>query len=100
MPSRYTLDAYIVDVLMPDLVGHDRHPAAFLVYLYLWCRRAGRMRKSATVSLRQIALEVGLSKSAVQKAIRKLKRRKLVTSHQSSVTAVPEYILATPWVRP
>jgi hypothetical protein len=29
------LDDYVVDVLMPDLVGHDRHPSAFLVYLFL-----------------------------------------------------------------
>jgi hypothetical protein len=25
------LDAYIIDTLMPDLVGHDRQPSAFLV---------------------------------------------------------------------
>jgi hypothetical protein len=30
------LDRYVVDVLMPDLVGHDRSASGFLVYLYLW----------------------------------------------------------------
>ena len=31
--SAVPLDAYVLDVLMPDLVGHDRRPSAFLVYL-------------------------------------------------------------------
>jgi len=30
--DRITVDAYIVDVLMPDLVGHDQRSATFLVY--------------------------------------------------------------------
>jgi hypothetical protein len=25
-----TLDAYVLDTLLPDLVGHDRQPSAFL----------------------------------------------------------------------
>ena len=28
-----SLDHYVVDTLMRDLVGHDRRPSAFLVYL-------------------------------------------------------------------
>ena len=34
--STLSLDQYVVDVLMPDLVGHDRSQSAFIVYLYLW----------------------------------------------------------------
>ena len=33
--------AYVLDTLMADLVGHDRQPSAFLVYLHLWRRTAG-----------------------------------------------------------
>ena len=29
------LDDYVVDVLLRDLVGHDRRPVSFLVYLFL-----------------------------------------------------------------
>jgi len=29
------LDDYVVDVLLRDLVGHDRRPVSFLVYLWL-----------------------------------------------------------------
>ena len=29
------MDDYVFDTLMPDLVGHDRQPSAFIVYLFL-----------------------------------------------------------------
>ena len=30
-----TIDAYVTEVLMRDLVGHDKRPVSFLVYLWL-----------------------------------------------------------------
>ena len=39
--SPLPLDEYIIDGLMPDLVGHDRPPLAFLVYLLLWRQTHG-----------------------------------------------------------
>ncbi|HVL67455.1 MAG TPA: helix-turn-helix domain-containing protein [Vicinamibacterales bacterium] len=99
MAARVSLDRHVVDVLMPDLVGHERQPSAFVVYLYLWCRApAGRARRTA-VSLQQIAVDTGLSKSAVQQALRRLKRRRLVSSRQATATSVPEYLVHAPWVR-
>jgi DNA-binding MarR family transcriptional regulator len=97
MAARISLDRYVVDALMPDLVGHDRQPSAFLVYLLLWCRSGGSRVRRATMSLQQIALDTGLSKSAVQHGLRRLKRRGLVTSHQKTATSAPEYLLHTPW---
>ena len=70
------LDRYIVDVLLPDLVGHDRSASTFLVYLYLWRHSVGRGRPSVEASHQTIASEIGLSKSTVQCAIRRLKRRR------------------------
>ena len=99
MAARVTLDRYIVDSLMPDLVGHDRKPSAFLVYLYLWCNGRGTRQRRATASLQQIASDTGLSKSAVQHGLRTLKGRRLVTSHQARATAVPEYAVHAPWAR-
>jgi DNA-binding transcriptional MocR family regulator len=98
-PRRLWLDAYVVDTLMGDLVGHDRTPAAFVVYLYLWkeSRRARRGRVGA--SHRTVAEDTGLSKSAVQAAVRLLKRRQLLRSFQASQTAVPEYEVLRPWAR-
>lgn len=99
MASRITLDAYVIDSLMPDLVGHDRRPSAFLVYLYLYRRTRARAHGAVTVSLQQIAVETGLSKSAVQHALRVLKRRRLVQSRSPSPTTAPDYLVGTPWLR-
>jgi hypothetical protein len=46
-----------------------------------------------------VAEDTGLSKSAVQAAVRLLKRRQLLRSFQASQTAVPQYEVLRPWVR-
>ena len=69
------LDSYVIQVLMRDLTGHDHRPSAFLVYLYFWSQTLGAGRRSAFASLRQIAEATGLSKSAVQAALKRLTRR-------------------------
>jgi len=76
--QHFSLDHYIVDVLMPDLVGHDRRPATFIVYLYLLRTAANSKRDTFSVSLQTIATKTGLSKSTVQAAIRHLRRRRLL----------------------
>ncbi len=30
------VDDYVLDVLMRDIVGHDRQPVAYLVYVWLY----------------------------------------------------------------
>src|SRR5437764_458779 len=35
------IDAYVLDTLMHDLIGHDRAPSAFVVYLHLWRESLG-----------------------------------------------------------
>lgn len=92
------IDAYLVDVLMRDLAGHDRSPAAFLVFLFLWRRtRADRVAVSARLSHQEIADETGLSKSAVQQALRVLHRRGLVKSKRRHPTDTPEHATLRPW---
>jgi hypothetical protein len=91
-----TLDDYVVDVLMRDLVGHDRSVPAFLVYLHLCRESAGRPVKR---SHQQMAEGTGLSKSAVQGAVRRLVKRRLLRASKESVTAVPEYRVLRPWKR-
>ena len=97
--TRLALDPYVIDSLMPDLVGHDRQPSALLVYLYLTRHARGRMERVTTASLQQIASDTGLSKSAVQQAVRSLKRRQLVRARQATATSAPSYVVLTPWVR-
>ena len=91
-------DAYVVDTLMPDLVGHDRRPSAFFVYLYLAgvAKRTGRDRVSA--SLETIAVRTGLSRSSVQAALRHLRRRGLLKDEPVS-SADPVRTILRPWIR-
>jgi DNA-binding GntR family transcriptional regulator len=93
------VDDYVLDVLLPDLVGHDRSPAAFLVYLILWTRLYRCERRGIEVSLQSLSAETGLSKSAVQSAIRLLRRRSLIKVSKVSPTAVPQYELIRHWLR-
>ena len=91
------LDPYIVDVLMRDLVGHDRAPSAFIVYLWLWRRTHGEQRETVGASLQTLAGETGLSKSAVQDAVRRLQRRGLISAERDGPTAAPRYAVRQPW---
>ena len=100
------LDDYVVDVLMRDLVGHDRRPVAFLVYLWLAAeqrraeeRRGDDRRKDDTVqiSYQAMAESIGVSKSSVQAAVSWLARRKLLAVSKENATATPKYRVMTPW---
>jgi hypothetical protein len=93
------LDPYVVETLMPDLVGHDRQPSAFLVYLHLLHRAAQARSRAVAVSLQTIAADTGLSKTAVQRGLRTLVRRRLLRADKASRTAVPVYTVLRPWVR-
>jgi DNA-binding transcriptional MocR family regulator len=55
--------------------------------------------RRVVASLQHIAFDTGLSKSAVQHAIRTLKRRRLIHSQQASATAAPDYVVHAPWRR-
>jgi DNA-binding GntR family transcriptional regulator len=97
--TTFALDTYIVDTLMADLVGHDRQPSAFLVYLYLWRQTHGATAATTQVALLDIAEGTGLSKRAVQDALGRLAKRKLLTVARESITAVPVYTVQRPWRR-
>jgi hypothetical protein len=93
------VDDYVVDVLLPDLAGHDRSPAAFLVYLVLWTQLFRSERRGVEVSLQTLVTQTGLSKSAVQGAIRLLRNRSLIKVTKVSPTAVPQYELLRHWLK-
>jgi hypothetical protein len=90
-------DPYIVDTLMPDLVGHDRQPSAFLVYLFLWRQTHAAGKPTTQVALLDIADGTGLSKRAVQDGLGRLAKRKLIAVARASITAVPVYTVLRPW---
>ncbi|MFP5226831.1 MAG: helix-turn-helix domain-containing protein [Acidobacteriota bacterium] len=90
-----TIDDYVVDVLMRDLVGHDRRPVSFLVYL--WLAAQARGGKDVQVSFQEMAECIGVSKSAAQAAVRWLVRRKLLHATKANATAIPCYKVMMPW---
>ncbi|MBU6299218.1 MAG: helix-turn-helix domain-containing protein [Alphaproteobacteria bacterium] len=90
-------DDYVFDVLMPDLVGHDRAPSAFIVFLKLWHATGGPDRRSVAISLLTLAVETGLSKSSVQSALRRLQARGYIGISRASATSIPVYTVFAPW---
>jgi hypothetical protein len=91
------LDEYVLDVLMRDLVGHDRRPVSFLVYLWLTAEQQ-RQGGAVTISYQDLAESVGISKSSAQAAAGWLARRKLLTVSKTSSTATPSYSVQRPWL--
>jgi hypothetical protein len=79
----YKFDPYVTDVLLRDLVGHDRRPASFLVYLWFTGEQQ-RRNSPVTISYQDLAESIGM-------------RRKLLASTKTTVTATPEYKVLTPW---
>jgi len=98
--KKIAFDIYVIDTLMRDLIGHDRSQSAFVVFVYFWAATNGKRQRIITVSLQEIANETGLSKSAVQGAVRLLKRRRLIRTERESVTSRPRYTILSPWRRP
>jgi DNA-binding transcriptional regulator PaaX len=92
------VDRYVLETLMPDLVGHDHHPSAFLVYVFLWSVTRGG-QSPARVSLAEIASGTGISKRSVQVALERLNRRELIQVEREGITAVPRYTVLRPWLR-
>jgi hypothetical protein len=93
------IDPYVVDVLLPDMIGHDKRPAAFALYLWLFAMTRGSGRERAFFSYATLTDRTGLSKSSVQRAVAWLERRELVRVRKASATATPEYMVLTPWRR-
>ena len=94
---RLSLDPYITDTLMRDFLGHDRAPSAFLLYLWLWRHTRGVGKPQVGASLQVMATETGLSKSSVQNALRRLRRRKLVMVRRGGPTQACHYEVLEPW---
>jgi DNA-binding MarR family transcriptional regulator len=98
MVRRAPLDDYVVETLLPDLIGHDRSPSSFIVYVKLW-NDAGGPEQRIQVSLSTLAVETGLSKSSVQAALRRLRKRGYLSTKRASTTAVPVHTVNAPWRR-
>jgi hypothetical protein len=96
MQRTIAVDDYILDTLLRDLTGHDRKPAAFLVYLWL-AGEQSRRGSPVAISYIELAQNTGLSRSSAQSSVRWLLRRKLLTVTKANATAIPVYTVLFPW---
>jgi DNA-binding GntR family transcriptional regulator len=96
MAAALAIDPYVLGTLMRDLVGHDRRPAAYLVYLAV-VHAAGE--KSAALSHQQLADRTGLSKRGVQDAIAHLSGRQLLGIERRGRTEAALLKPLMPWRR-
>src|SRR5713101_1097968 len=94
-----TLDPYLLDSLLPDLVGHDRRLSSFIIYLYLYRQASEQTNWSVRISHQSIATATGLSRSAVQSALAHLQNRQLIATTRAHPTAVPLHRVLRPWLR-
>jgi DNA-binding transcriptional ArsR family regulator len=95
-PAPRTIDAYVFETLLPDLVGHDRRASAFLVYLVILTADGGAR---VALSYAQLAERTGLSRRAVQSAIAVLRRRQLIETTRRAATDTSQYRALSPWRR-
>jgi Helix-turn-helix domain len=92
-----SIDDYVLDILMRDLIGHDQQPAAYLVYLYLYSQAARKKWKPVVASLRTLADATGLSKSAIQIGLANLRRRELIVTTREHATATSRHRVLRHW---
>jgi DNA-binding MarR family transcriptional regulator len=94
-PQTVCFDRYVVDTLLPDLVGHDHRPSAFLVYLVIAGAGPGRI----ALSLGELAERCGISRRSAQDAVALLARRGLLEITRRGPTEPAAYRALGPWRR-
>lgn len=92
-----SVDLYVLDSLMADLVGHDRRPSAYILYLSLL--RLSARAGAVGISLQGLATATGLSKTAVQRSVTHLRGRGLIAVQSNGPTQAPRYEILQPWRR-
>ena len=97
--SEIAIESYVIDCLLPDLVGHDGRLSSFVVYLFLYRQASQHAHWSSRLSHQSIANATGLSRSAVQSALAHLQKRQLIDTSRAHPTAVPLHRVQRPWLR-
>ena len=98
--ERIPVDPYVIDSLMPDLVGHDRQPSAFVVVPLALAPHRGAASRATCASYQMIADGTGLSKGSAQAALRWLVRRGLVEAERPTADVGAVAAAEVPLARP
>lgn len=96
MRDKAQIDRYVLDTLMRDLVGHDRRPASYLIYLAVLGAGNG---KPVSLSYQQLSDATGLSKRTVQDAVAHLGGRGLLAIERGARTEPALLRPLEPWRR-
>ena len=97
--TQINVDTYVVDCLLPDLVGHDRRLSSFIVYLYLYRHASRNANWTVRMSHQSIATATGLSRTRPRRALAHLQARELIATSRAHPTAVPLHRVLRPWLR-
>jgi len=89
------LDSYVVDVLLPDLAGHDRRASAFLIYLVIAASPGGKL----AIGYGGLAERAGVSRRSAQAAVAHLAGRGLLAINRRGATEASEYQALSAWRR-
>ena len=94
-----TLDAYLFDCLLPDLVGHDRRAASFIIYLHLYRHASQQANWSVRLSISRLPPPLASHKAPSKRTSAHLQNRQLIATSRAHPTAVPLHRVLRPWLR-
>ena len=86
------IDEYVIDVLLPDVTGHDHAPTAFLVYIVLWTALYRAEQKRIALSLQKQPGKLAFASPLVCGIYLEL-MTKVLPSRSLKIAAVPQSAL-------
>lgn len=92
-----SLSLYIANAPQGCFSGGPSNGTPQASYLWLYERAARQQWCPIPASVRMMAEETGLSKSAVQAAIVSLQRNELIATERANATAVPQHRVLWHW---
>lgn len=91
-PAQTPVDSYILTRLLRELP-----PSEFVLYLALYDLAVGSGLGTVALSLQGLSELTGLSKSSIQRVVKGLKKRRLISVSLLKTTSTPEYEVHYPW---
>jgi hypothetical protein len=91
-PTQTSVDSYLLTGLLRELP-----PAEFVLYLALYELTAGSRLRTVALGIGGLSDLTGLSKSSIQRVVKGLKKRRLISVSLLKPTSTPEYAVCFPW---
>jgi len=91
-PTQTPVDNYILTRLLKEI-----QPAEFVLYLALYELTEGSGLKIIALGIQGLSELTGVSKSSIQRVVKGLKKRRLISVSFLKITSTPEYEVRCPW---